>query len=450
MKRFVWVSAVVGLVIATGCSVQTQASNVICVPDQSDICTDCAPVDGEPQQGHHVCAHDGKSFGACGQCLPTAQAISTTPVTTGPDGGPIPVPDPTAIIDASCSGKLAVLAGLDDASNSFAYSAAFDGKAFNVSAISGAPMRSAAVTVSTDTGVVALYRSKGDALVATTFANGKWSAPSGINATSTGTPAMTTWGTDVKAIFRQDDGYLRVATMTDGFWFSSLDTIGNTDLGPTPGLSEPSAVSTGAPGVAGAAVMVGYTDNAGGLYRQEWRGDDWLDQGIKAITIDAGPFRPEIIPMMAGSFDLISTYITSDGTLHYATRTSADNGSTWSADAVTDRAAIPLDAVRGIGLPDGRAVVVFLDSDRHGQFMVFDPQKSTWTAPTPLFADSAPALASTPQLVRDPCGGEAALAFASDSGVGIMRLVNGTWTLPFSVAGVPAATYATPVAALAH
>lgn len=453
LSRLGWFAAVVGVVVATGCSVKTEASNVICVPDQSDICTDCpADAAGDAQSGRHVCAHDGKSFGACGQCVPlVAGGALSTPSTRDP-GDVVTVPDPNRpAIDAACGGKLALVAGRDDPNDPFTYLAVYDGKSFQVRSTSGAPMRSAAATAPSGAGVVAMYRSKGDALVATTFANGAWSPPAGISATSNGTPTMTTWGTDVKAVFRQDDGYLRVATMSDGFWLEGLDTIGNTDLGPTPGLSEPSAVSTGAPGVAGAAVMVGYTDGAGGLYRQEWRGDTWLERGIEATTIDAGPFRPEIIPMMAGSFDLLSTYLTSNGELHFATRTSGDSGSAWSADAVTDRSAKPGDAVRGLGLPDGRAVVVFLDAARHASFMLFDPRQTpAWSAPAPLFATATPVLASTPQLVRDPCGAAASLAFASDGGVGIMRLVNDAWTGPFLVTGIPASTYATPVAASAH
>jgi hypothetical protein len=445
----IWLGALAGLVVVTGCSVKTEPSEVICVPDQSDICTDCpASPSGDTQSGHHTCAHDGKSFGACGQCAPGLQTsgFKAGGKETGP---PVILPDPGTppIFDATCAGKLAVLAGKDDPNDSFIYAAVFDGTAFRVSSTSGAPMRSAAAVATSGNSVVALYRSKSDTLVTTTFANGTWSAPTGISATSNGTPAMTTWGGDLKAIFRQDNGFHWVATFTSGAWGTSLVPIGDLDLDAPSGISEPSAVSTGAPGLPGAAITVGYTDDGGGLYHQSWSGTDWFATGIKSQTVNAGQFRPEIIPMTAGSFDLISTYITSDGVLHASTRTSLDRGSVWSPDAVTNDAAHPIDAVHGLGLPLGRAMVVFLDDARHAQFMIFDPTTTpVWSKPAPVFAENAPALASTPQLVADPCGGAAMLAYATSTGAGVLRFINDAWSAPVSITGIPETTYATPVA----
>lgn len=60
------------LCLSAGCSIEAKASEVICVKDQTDTCTNCERPKGDtrPYRGQHTCAPDGKSFGACGQCVP--------------------------------------------------------------------------------------------------------------------------------------------------------------------------------------------------------------------------------------------------------------------------------------------------------------------------------------------------------------------------------------------
>ena len=79
---------------------------------------------------------------------------------------------------------------------------------------------------------------------------------------------------------------------------------------------------------------------------------------------------------------------------------------------------------------------------------VFDPKKTpSWSDPAPLLEEN-PVLASTPQLVRDPCGSEATLAFATKEGpVGVLRFKGDAWKGPYIVEDVPTATFATVVAA---
>lgn len=60
------------LLATNACSIAAKASDVICVKDQTDICTNCERPKGDtrPYRGRHKCASDGKSFGACMQCAP--------------------------------------------------------------------------------------------------------------------------------------------------------------------------------------------------------------------------------------------------------------------------------------------------------------------------------------------------------------------------------------------
>lgn len=445
----------VGLVAAAfgGCSVETKASDVICVPDQSNICTDCQKPAGDSQlyAGRHVCAHDGKSFGPCQQCAPQVEKSEFKPIPIEPDRDAGPTfPPATDAIDAACANRLGVIAGKDDAASQFTYSAVYEGTRWKPFSSSGTPMRSAAVSSPNGASLVVVYRSKNDSLIATTFAGGVWGAASTVpGASLAGTPALTTWGGKVKAVFREDDGYHHVATFDPGAgWQDGIELVGSSTVAPPPGISDPSVVSTGTPGLTGAAVTVGYVDDAKGLYRQEWRGTSWYPKGIKATTVQAGAYRPTLVAMTSGDFDLLSLFVNADGKLRVATRTSKDTGSLWSADAATSEAAKPAGPVSGVGLDNGRALVVYLDDAKKAQYLVFDPKKTpAWTEPAPVLpAETNPALESAPELVRDPCGADAVMALATSAGVAVLRWSADAFKGPYLVDGIPGVTYATVVA----
>lgn len=450
--------AVIGTLSAfAGCSVETKASDVICVPDQSNICTDCQRPAGDTQTyaGRHTCAHDGKSFGACEQCAPQVQKSEFKEIPTGPgdsDGGHVdpPVKPATDTIDAACAGKIGVIAGKDDDTSQFTYSAVYEGTKFRPYSSSGTPMRSPAAAAPNGASQLVVYRSKNNALIATSFSGGLWApAASVAGASLEGAPALTTWDGKVKAIFREDDGYHHVATFVPGTgWQDGIEKIGSPDIAPPPGISDPSVVSTGTPGLSGAGIMVGYTDNAKGLYRQEWKGTSWFPKGIKASTVQAAPLRPDIVSMTSGDFDLLSLFVNAEGFLRVSTRTSKDTGSLWSADTATADGAKPAQAVNGVGLDNGRALVVYLDNDSRGFFMVFDPKKTpAWTDPAPLITDDNPVLTATPQVTRDPCGAEAIMALPTSGGVAVLRWADDKLKGPYIVDGIPGITYATVVGA---
>lgn len=450
------------VVAATACSVETQASNVICIPDQSNICTDCKKPDGDTQTyaGRHTCAHDGKSFGACESCAPQVEKSPFNELPPDPKGdddddGPPPITPAKDTIEAACAGKIAIIAGKDDEASPFTYSAVYEGTKFKPYSSSGTPMRSPAVAAPNGASVLVVYRSKNNSLISTTFAGGLWGAASSVaGASLDGAPGLTAWDGKLKAVFREDDGYHHVATFLPsggasggGAWQDGIELVGSSTITPPPGISDPSVVSTGAAGLTGAGVLVGYTDNAKGLYRQEWKGTSWFTKGIKATSVQAGQYRPTIVAMTSGNFDLLSLYINADGVLRVSTRTSKDNGTLWSVDTATSEAAKPASIVSGVGLDNGRALVVYLDAEKKAQYLVFDPSKTpAWTDPAPLLEDN-PVLTSAPQVTRDPCGAEALIALPTDAGVAVVRFAANAFKGPYLVDGIPGITYATAIAA---
>lgn len=443
----------IGATIAfAGCRVETNASDIICVPDQSNICTDCKKPAGDTQSyaGRHVCAHDGKSFGPCEQCAPQVDKVDFKPVEVPNDKDGGPVTPATDTIDAACAGKIGILAGKDDETTPFTYSAVYEGTKFKPYSSSGTPMRSPAAAAPSGASVLVVYRSKNNSLIATSFAGGLWGSASTVaGASLLGAPALTAWDGKIKAVFREDDGYHHVATFQPGTgWQDGIELVGSSTIAPPSGISDPSVASTGAAGLTGAGIIVGYTDDAKGIYRQEWRGTSWFPKGIKATTVQAAALRPGLVAMTSGDFDLLSMYVNAAGELRMSARTSKDNGTAWSADTATSEKAKPAGAVSGVGLDGGRALVVYLDEEKKGWYLAFDPAKTpAWSEPAPLVAEENPVLESAPQLVRDPCGAEAIVSLATSEGVAILRYAGDAWKGPYLVDGIPGVTYATVVAA---
>lgn len=450
-------SAVIGLLCAfAGCSVETKASDIICTPDQSNICTNCDKPAGDTASyvGRHVCAHDGKSFGPCQQCAPQVEKTDFKPIPITQEPGeeqkPPPVTPAKDTIDAACAGKIAIIAGEDSDKAQFTYSAVYEGTKFKPYSQSGTPMRSAAALAPNGASTLVVYRSKNNSLIATSFGGGLWGSASTVaGASLDGAPALTAWDGKIKAVFREDDGYHHVATFVSATgWQDGIELVGSSTIAPPPSVSDPSVVSTGAAGLSGAGIVVGYTDAAKGIYRQEWKGTTWFTKGIKATTVQAAAIRPNLIAMTSGDFDLLSMYVNSEGKLRVSTRTSKDNGSLWSADTATSEKATPAGPVNGVGLDNGRALVVYLDDESKGQYIVFDPKKTpAWSDPAPLVAAENPKLETTPQLVRDPCGAEATLSLATSAGVIVLRFADDKIKGPYIVDGIPGVTYATVVTA---
>lgn len=441
-----------GVGLFAGCSVETKASDVICVRDQTDICTDCGrPIgDNRPYRGRHTCASDGKSFGACMDCAPMEEEPIEMPPTEfkpvpvpGPDGGPSSA-GPS--IDAACNDKLTLVAGKDDPNNQFIYAAVLHDGAFKVFSSSGAPMRSPGSFVVTGHSLMGVYRSKGSALLASTFADGLWSSPYAIaGALTDAAPTMASWGATNKVVFHTSDGRYSAADWDKAAGWSAPVVVGSTETAPPPGTSAPTAAAVGAPGVTGAGIIFGYTDAEGGLYRQDWNGTSWRQAGVKSSVVKAAPMHTTLVTMSGGAFDLVSAWVAEDKRLYFATRTVADTGSLWSNPILVSDDARPLDGATGVGLPNGRAMLVYRDADKRARFTVFDPaKKPQWSAPQELLRGQNPVLASTPQVTSDRCGAEALLSFAEVNGkVAVMRYATDAWKGPFVVSGITDVTYVT-------
>jgi hypothetical protein len=172
------------LCLFAGCSIENKASDVICVKDQTDICTNCERPEGDtrPYRGRHTCAADGKSFGACVECAPVEDAAEEEEKPDSTDFKPVPE-DPTKPptnnppIEEACNKKMTLVAGKDDVADQFVYAAVVANGKFNVYSSSGAPMRSQGAFIIDDGTLMGVYRSKGSAVVTSTFRDGIWNAP---------------------------------------------------------------------------------------------------------------------------------------------------------------------------------------------------------------------------------------------------------------------------------
>src|SRR5688572_29925394 len=115
------------LCLFAGCSIENKASEVICVKDQTDICTNCERPEGDtrPYRGRHTCASDGKSFGACVECVPVEEG-SDEEEPDGTDFKPVPEPPKppnNPPIEAACNKKMTLVAGKNDIADQFVYAA---------------------------------------------------------------------------------------------------------------------------------------------------------------------------------------------------------------------------------------------------------------------------------------------------------------------------------------
>jgi len=338
------------------------------------------------------------------------------------------------------------LAGSDDPNNQFLYASIFDGTAFKSLSSSGIPMRSKAQMAILGAKLVAVYRSKNDMVMTAQFDGTAWSTPEQIpSATTDQAPAIATWGATVKAIFHTGDGHYNASTYDATFgWDYQPEQIGSASSPTfTPG-SAPTVVGAGTPDVPGSSLMVGFTDAKSGIYRQEWHGTGWLSQPIKATSVLAANMQPSLVALTAGDFDLLSTYVGSDGAVHAATRTSQDKGSTWSNPGLVSSEAVPMEGPSVAALDGGRALLVYRDANKKPFYTVFDSSKTpSWTAPAELVAGKNPTVAWAPSVAKDTCGADAVVAYAEENGaVSVMRFANDAWTGPYVVGGLSKLTYA--------
>jgi hypothetical protein len=443
------------LALLTGtsaCSIETKASDVICVKDQTDICTNCERPEGDTRsyRGQHTCAADGKSFGACMQCAPVGDEDDEEDKPKDPgDFKPVPADNtagPTTPMDQSCNKKMTLVAGKDDPADQFVYAAVVLNGKFNVFSSSGAPMRSQGTFIINEGALMGVYRSKGSSLVSSTFKDGLWNAPAAVpGATTDMTPSIVSWGKKAKVIFHSADNRYNAIDWDPvaGVWSAPVQ-VGAAAAGAS-GTSPPAAATVGAPGVPGGGIMFGYTDNEGGLYRQDWNGTSWRGASVKSTLVNALPMKTSLISMNGGAFDLVSAFTASGGFPYISTRSVKDNMSQWSNPILVTDEASPLDGLNGVPLSNGRALFVYRNAQKKGFYVMFDPAKDPkFTRPAPLFGTGTnPVLASTPVVVEDRCGADAVLAYAeSDGAVGVLRFTGDTWKGPFVVPGISKMTYA--------
>src|SRR5512140_222485 len=176
MRRGLWASAamlsasLISIALAGGCSAKPAADDRLCTPGAYVYCR-CANRD----EGTKLCKEDGKSFEACqpcpdGQEVPPDTTTDSGTTKTPDDGGYTPIdagppPDTGApSLDAKCSGKLALLGGNDQSSDT--YAAIYRGSgAFEVGKSTGPGMRSNAQIGVVGTSLVAVWMGKLSSLV---------------------------------------------------------------------------------------------------------------------------------------------------------------------------------------------------------------------------------------------------------------------------------------------
>lgn len=464
MRRVLSLLFVLGIGVSSfaGCTVETKASDVICVHDQVDICTDCARPDGDQRsyRGRHTCAADGKSFGPCLQCVPEEKSGPSAfqPVNVPNNGVPPNGPQ----IDAACNDKLTMVAGKNDPNAANIYAAVLHDGGFKIGASTNAPMLSPGAFVVTGRSLTGVYRTRDLNLVTSTFEDGLWATPTLIDGVfADGPPAIARWDGKTKVIFQSDSPSVdpsAPSVIRHDMSFEAMDWDPGTGTwlaGAPPGkpavnlLSAPAMATVGVPGLSGSAMTLLYTDGAGSIFWQAWNGRNWGGEPMKWAGSTATPMtRAALFSMSGGADDLLAAWVGSDKKLYASTRKGALDA--WSRGALVHADARPLESPNGIGLGGGRALVVYRDAEKKGWFTLFDPSKTPqWSRPAPLVAEGNPTLASTPQLADDTCGAEATLAYAEEGGkIAVMRFTTDAWKGPFVVPGITDVTFVTP--ALVH
>jgi hypothetical protein len=448
MRTGLWASAamlsasVIVSALAGGCSsTPAAADGRLCTPGNYVYCR-CANRD----EGTKLCKDDGQSFEACQPCPDGQEAPpdSTTPEDAGgppvtppaADAGFTPVdagppPDTGApSLDAQCTGRLTLLGGNDQTSDT--YSAVYrGGGAFEIGMSTGPGMRSNAQMVTVGTSLLAVYMGRLSSLVGAKY-EATWSPPTSFQSTA-GAPSLAAAGAQARVVYLGLDGLFYAGTYATGW--DTADTLAEPAAGSgVPGKSTPALAA------AGTSVVYAFTGNDGSLEKALSSGSGFASPTKILSTAYASP--PTMAAMNGGAKDLMIAYTGSDLALHTVTRESSNKA--WNTSVLVSDTAQTNDPPGLVALPGGKALIVWRAVDKHAFYSIFDPSKvSPWSPPAELVAGANPTLAAPPVVAPAKCGGaDAVIAYAEDGGgVSVLHYTAGVFAGPYAVPGMTKLTY---------
>jgi hypothetical protein len=420
--------------LLAACSSSSKSSS-----DGAKICTPGAYVYCRCEnraEGTKLCHDDGATFDDC-KCDGSNPPDPTDPGPKG-DGNvtpvpPAPPPPPGAPkIDASCAGKLGVVAGSDADLDAYVATFKADGS-FDVAKSHGPALRGPATLNAAGGALVATYLSRYQLISWTKLQSGTWAPPTSVgSAMTTDNPSATLFNGDLKLVYLGTDGHMYQGSYTTAGWDdATLLAESSTGTAP-PGVSAPAAAGVGS------SLIVVAAGTDGTLGRETYSSNTW-GPWIKAPEKAIGNAPALVALEPGGARDLLLLWTEDDVTLHAAAREPLNK--TWSQDYVVDSAAATTE-VASTALADGTAVIVYRASNNQGYFTIYDPAHG-FSAPAELLPGKNPELASVPSITRGRCGSAATLAYAqkSDGAVKVLRLISGKWDGPFDVGAIPKADW---------
>ena len=427
-------------IVGVGCGKDPGASEQrVCTPGNFVFCR-CA----DRSEGTKLCTPNGAAFEEC-KCgtadAPGPLAPDGDPSFDPVDAGQVPADGP--IIDARCTGKLAVLASSDADINLFAAAYAGGGQ-WKVAKSQGPSLRGMPHGVLVGNVLVAAWRTRFDLIAWTKFEAGQTSLAPPVSigsASSARNPALAALGSPSSArlfyLGANNANFEGSYTAATG-WSNAASAIPApaTDGGVVvPGKSAPAAAAVGASSV------IAYSGSNGKLARQMFSGA-W-GAPLPVAGADAFSQAPAMVAMDGGTKDLLLVYVGTDLLLHFTVREASTK--VWGAASLVDSAASPSDAPELAQMPNGRAMLVFKGTDGHAFFTVFDPTKpKPWSIPAPVVATKNPEVLATPTVIKGRCGSDATVTYVEKGGaVNVIRYEsNGSWTGPVTVPGMTGMTFA--------
>lgn len=398
-------------------------------------------------EGTKLCRQDGVSFDEC-KCDGTGGPVTaedgglvSTPPETLDSGAPMMGPS----IDAKCFGKLGVVAGSDaDHATFFAtYTAA---GLFTASSSKTSPGVRGPVTILPAAGgsLVATYLADYGYAAWTKFSAGTWSAPESLGdgfADHTKATSMSDLSGQLRLLYLGQDAHYHMGTYGAagwdiGFTAGVLAEPGGDAGAAVPGKSAPASA------VVGSSITLAFTGNDGSLDRETYSSGSWASI-TKFPGATAYPMAPAIAAIDSASGvtkDMLMVYSGSDLLMHVATRTASNK--VWNAPILFDTAASSSD-IAMIGLPNGKAMLVYKASNGQGYYSVW-AEGTGFGPPAELVAGKNPEIAAVPGLTRTRCGsGDATIAYAqkADGLVKILRFSGTTMSGPFDVGGITKVTH---------
>jgi hypothetical protein len=425
-----------GVAVGAACGGTTDAKDPkadrLCTPGSYVYCR-CE----DRSDGTKLCNSDGMSFRAC---VCDGQSSGELPIDW--DGGlePIdagPVDPGAARIDDACKDRLGVVAG--DNTSLDVYVATYKGGgAFQVSKSTGPALRETPTVVNVGPALVATWYSRFSSIVWSKMLAGTWSSPEGLGSapTSRGTTAAPYAGGS-RLVYVDDMSNLRFGVYGATGWGDVTGFAGTAspDAG-ADGKGDPTAATP-----SDGTVLVAWATQSGAVQSRSLSvAGNWL---APKTLVQSGAFSGPI------SVGAIEGSATEDALVVYADENlllrglARDLGSkSWKAPVLVDSAATAIEH-RLIGLPGGRAMLVYLGSNDAPYVSIYKPG-SGFSAPVEMLPGTNPPLKTAPVLAKGRCGSDVTAVYAlkSTGAVKVVRYVSGTWNGPYDVPGIPASSWA--------